>query len=58
MNVTIDGKKVLTEKDFHRIMAKVFDMEQYYGNNLHALWDMLEGRGDLKITCALLQNKR
>jgi ribonuclease inhibitor len=41
MEVQIDGKAIVTEYDFHSQIAKLLDFEEYYGNNLDALWDFL-----------------
>ncbi|WP_434354155.1 barstar family protein [Psychrobacter sp. HD31] len=41
MNIVLDGKKILTEQGFHDKIAKVFDIQKYYGKNLDALWDTL-----------------
>lgn len=45
--VIIEGNQVKTESDFHQIMKRHFDFGPYYGNNLHAFWDMLSS-GELE----------
>ena len=41
MKVEIKGNKIFTINDFHWQIAKLLDLEPYYGNNLDALWDSL-----------------
>jgi ribonuclease inhibitor len=41
MKIELDGKKVLSEEDFHQALAVAFDVQAYYGSNLDALWDLL-----------------
>ncbi|GAX45868.1 Barstar [Tolypothrix sp. NIES-4075] len=41
MKVEIKGNKIFTINDFHRQIAKLLDLEPYYGNNFNALWDSL-----------------
>lgn len=41
MRVEIIGNIINEEKDFHVQFAKAFGIQQFYGNNLHALWDVL-----------------
>lgn len=43
MDVIIDGEGIKSAKDFHTQFAKAFDIEQFYGKNLHALRDDLLG---------------
>ena len=39
--VTIDCAPIKTAKDFHRELAQALEFEDYYGNNLDALFDCL-----------------
>ncbi|MGV3654108.1 MAG: barstar family protein [Noviherbaspirillum sp.] len=52
MELIIDGSKIVSEEDFHKIVAKGFDLPSWYGKNLDALWDALTGMvgRPLKIT--------
>ncbi len=41
MDITIDGCRVVTEQDFHRQLAVVLGVQDFYGYNMDALWDLL-----------------
>ncbi|WP_432751950.1 barstar family protein [Streptomyces sp. JL2001] len=41
MRVEIDGTRVRTQADLHRLLAGALDFGPYYGANLNALWDRL-----------------
>lgn len=41
MEIIIFGEKVKTEFDFHHAFSSALEIESVYGNNLHALWDVL-----------------
>lgn len=41
LTVTIEGKTVFSEADFHRQLATRLDIPEFYGHNLNALWDTL-----------------
>lgn len=41
MNIEILGDLIETEKDFHKQIATSLEVEEYYGCNLDALWDLL-----------------
>lgn len=41
MEIILQGEQILTKKDFHQQFAKALDVEQFYGHNLDALWDLL-----------------
>lgn len=41
MEIKIFGKEIKSEQDFHIQFAKSLGIEQYYGKNIHALWDVL-----------------
>jgi ribonuclease inhibitor len=41
MNINLDGANILSEKDFHRELAIALGVEEFYGCNLDALWDLL-----------------
>jgi ribonuclease inhibitor len=41
MIIEIDGKKILSESEFHKEIAEALKFGPYYGNNLNALWDVL-----------------
>jgi len=41
MDIEIFGKKINSKQDFHDQLARALDVQQYYGRNLDALWDLL-----------------
>jgi len=41
MEIKIEGSKVFSDKDFHYQLAKDLGVQQFYGHNLDALWDLL-----------------
>ena len=41
MKIEILGDLIETEKDFHKQIATSLGVEEYYGCNLDALWDLL-----------------
>lgn len=41
MLIELDGLSISSEQDFHKRIASAFSVDQYYGNNLNALWDLL-----------------
>ena len=41
MDIEIFGNLIEKEDDFHIQIAHALDIQQYYGHNLHALWDVL-----------------
>ncbi|WP_081086553.1 barstar family protein [Burkholderia stagnalis] len=43
MEVTICGKEIYGERDFHEQLADALGIQAYYGKNLDALRDLLEG---------------
>ncbi|WP_082720330.1 barstar family protein [Burkholderia sp. MSMB1835] len=43
MEVTICGKEIYDERDFHEQLADALGIQAYYGKNLDALRDLLEG---------------
>ena len=52
MQLFIDGSEIMSEEDFHGVVAKGLDLPAWYGRNLDALWDALTGMvgRPLKIT--------
>ena len=42
-HVILDGSKINSENDFHKLMAELLDFGSFYGENLDALWDMMSG---------------
>jgi identified by metaGeneAnnotator len=46
----IIGSKIYTEQDFHNQISKIFSIQDYYGNNLDALWDLLSTNVERPIT--------
>lgn len=41
MVIRIFGREIKNEQDFHIQFARSLGIEQYYGQNIHALWDVL-----------------
>ena len=41
MNVSLDGRSIRSERDFHEQAAAALGFGEYYGRNLDALWDFL-----------------
>lgn len=41
MEVEIRGSEILTEADFHRLIADALNLSEHYGRNLDALTDVL-----------------
>ncbi|WP_033341459.1 barstar family protein [Catenuloplanes japonicus] len=41
MLVVLDGRRVSSEADLHRELARLLDFGPFYGANLDALWDRL-----------------
>ena len=39
--VTLDGNKMIKEDDVHPYLKTQLNINEYYGNNLDALWDAL-----------------
>ena len=37
----LNGMEITTEEMFHKKIAKLLDFESYYGENVHAFWDMM-----------------
>lgn len=40
-NVSLDAKKMVEKEKMHEYFAKKFDLPEYYGKNLDALFDCL-----------------
>ena len=39
--IKLDGKKMLTKEQAHKYIKNKLNLPYYYGNNLDALWDIL-----------------
>lgn len=50
MVLIIDGLTINSEEDLHDFFAKSFSLPDWYGRNLHALWDVLTGMVDMPLT--------
>lgn len=50
MQLEIIGSKIYTEQDFHNQISKIFSIQDYYGNNLDALWNLLSTNVERPIT--------
>lgn len=50
MEIIIDGEAIKTERDFHRAFSLALGIENFYGENLHALWDVLSANVERPAT--------
>lgn len=50
MKLFIDGLKIKSENDFHDVVGRELYVSEWYGKNLHALWDVLTGMTDRPLT--------
>ena len=50
MEIELDGEKILSELDFHRELARIFNVQEFYGCNLDALWDLLSAGVERPVT--------
>jgi len=50
MEILIDGKTIRTERDFHRAFSSATGIGNFYGENLHALWDVLSAGVERPVT--------
>lgn len=41
MEIVLDGNKITNKKDLFETLKKQVKSEEFYGNNLDALWDVL-----------------
>lgn len=41
MVINLNGTEIKNESDFHKQISKSLDLNNYYGANLDALWDLL-----------------
>lgn len=53
--IYLKSSNMLTKKQVHKYFKKVFDLPEYYGNNLDALWDVLTER--IEETKIVLDNE-
>ncbi len=56
MRVGLDGSRIGSIDDFHRVIADALDFPGYYGRNLNALWDMLSGSVERPLHLAWLNS--
>ena len=47
--VILDGEKIENEKMLHESLKNKLNFPDYYGMNLHALWDLITGHIQLPI---------
>tara|TARA_R110000868_G_scaffold110920_2_gene299934 strand:- start:1570 stop:1881 length:312 start_codon:yes stop_codon:yes gene_type:complete len=50
MDIELDGRAVVTEQDFHRLLATALGVQDFYGYNLDALWDLLSSGVERPLT--------
>lgn len=48
-NFIIDGKYFETKEKAYKYMKSVFEFPEYFGNNLDALWDLLDEMENYKV---------
>ncbi len=58
MEILIDGDMVETASDFHRAFATALGIESFYGENLHALWDVLSASIERPVTLTWKQSSK
>lgn len=54
MQVIIDGLKFSSKEEFHRYIKTLFELQDYYGENLDALWDLLNCMGRVANDCYMV----
>lgn len=52
--VTIELARADSAECLHRLLAEALDLPEWYGANLDALWDMLEGWVELPLAVRLV----
>lgn len=50
MKILISGKNIKNITDFHKAFSCALGIENYYGENLHALWDVLSANVERPAT--------
>lgn len=50
MKIIIDGDVIRTEQDFHLTLSSELKIGNFYGENLHALWDVLSSSVERPVT--------
>jgi ribonuclease inhibitor len=50
MRVEIDGRQILSEREFHEVVAKALEFPAYYGKNWYALRDLLSRGAGAGVT--------
>lgn len=50
MKIFIDGADIKNTHDFHKAFSSALGIENYYGENLHALWDVLSASVERPVT--------
>lgn len=58
MEIFIDGEAIKTEQEFHRAFSSALEIENFYGDNLHALWDVLSASVERPVTLTWKQSKK
>jgi ribonuclease inhibitor len=58
VEISIDGEAIKTRRDFHRAFSSAAGIENFYGENLHALWDVLSGSIERPVTLTWKQSDR
>ncbi|MEN5182068.1 barstar family protein [Comamonas testosteroni] len=56
MEILIDGDTIEKASDFHRAFASALGIESFYGENLHALWDVLSASIERPVTLTWTQS--
>lgn len=58
MEIVIDGLSIKTERDFHRMISSQLGISGHYGENLHALWDVLSASVERPVTLIWTNSER
>jgi ribonuclease inhibitor len=58
MEIFIDGDVIKTEREFHRAFSSALGIDNFYGENLHALWDVLSASIERPATLIWKQSSK
>lgn len=58
MQILIDGDVIRTEQEFHRALSSALGIGNVYGENLHALWDVLSASVERPVTLIWKQSSK
>ncbi|WFR61256.1 barstar family protein [Paenibacillus amylolyticus] len=49
-NIQIDGYNIHTKEELHQVLRNQLELDENYGGNLDALWDVLTGAVSMPLT--------